>query len=412
MIKAVGMFLLLLLKIIGWALLLVLLVLAIALLLLLFVPLRYDVLAKNERSISPDPKGITANIQLRLKVNWLLHFLQVSVLYGPDGLSNQIRVAGIDIPKLLARHAEKKKARQNGKKRKSADNITLKDRSANEESLNKEFSKKELLNKDLQTEEIQIQEIQTGELKTEELKIEEIQKEELKTEKIQTQELKTEEIQTQKLKTEEIQAQDIQKKEIQTEEIQEEIIRKKERKKAQRSKKGQFKQDPQKDSNGKQQKEEHAKAERKHHTNASASKASAADTHQPGIFKKIRMQLQRLHKEYTDETNRHAVGRLWVELLKLLRSYKPRKLKADVSFSLADPSLTGMATGMLSLMPVIYRYPCSIVPDFTSEKLYAEGEISASGKVRIFVFLCSVLRLLRDKKFMQTVRRLMKRGSA
>lgn len=402
MIKAVGMFLLLLLKIIGWALLIVLLVLAIALLLLLFVPLRYDVLAKNERSTSLDSKGLTANVQLRLKVNWLLHFLQVSVLYGSDGLSNQIRVAGIDIPKLLVRHAEKKKARQNGKKRRSADNITLKDRSANEESLNKEFLKKELLNKDLQTEEIQIQEIQTGELKTE---------------KIQTQEVQTEEIQTQKLKTEEIQAQDIQKKEIQTqeiqtEEIQEEIIQKKESKKARRSKKEQFKQDPQKDSNGKQQKEEHAKAERKHYTNTSASKASAADTHQPGIFKKIRMQLQRLHKEYTDETNRHAVGRLWVELLKLLRSYKPRKLKADVSFSLADPSLTGMATGLLSLMPVIYRYPCSIVPDFTSEKLYAEGEISASGKVRIFVFLCSVLRLLRDKKFMQAVRRLMKRGSA
>lgn len=392
MIKAVGMFLLLLLKIIGWALLIVLLVLVIALLLLLFIPLRYDVLAKNERSTSLDSKGLTANVQLRLKVNWLLHFLQVSVLYGPDGLSNQIRVAGIDIPKLLARHAEKKKARQNGKKRKSADNITLKDRSANEESLNKEF-----LNKDLQTEEIQIQEIQT----------EEIQTQELKTEKIQTQE-----VQTQKLKTEEIQAQDIQKKEIQTQEIQEEIIQKKERKKAQRSKKGQFKQDPQKNSNRKQQKEEHAKAERKHHTNASDSKASAADTHQPGIFKKIRMQLQRLHKEYTDETNRHAVGCLWVELLKLLRSYKPRKLKADVSFSLADPSLTGMATGLLSLMPVIYRYPCSIVPDFTSEKLYAEGEISASGKVRIFVFLCSGLRLLRDKKFMQAVRRLMKRGSA
>ena len=130
------------------------------------------------------------------------------------------------------------------------------------------------------------------------------------------------------------------------------------------------------------------------------------------VLSKIRSQFRRFHQEFTDEVNRHALSHLWTELLKLLKSYKPRKLKADISFSLADPALTGMATGVISLMPVIYRYPCSIAPDFTSEKWYVEGEILARGRVTVFVFLLSLLRLLRDKKFMYVVRRLLKRGGA
>ena len=67
---------------------------------------------------------------------------------------------------------------------------------------------------------------------------------------------------------------------------------------------------------------------------------------------------------------------------------------------------------MISLMPWVYRYPCSIVPDFTAEKPYAEGEIEADGKVAVYVFLWSLLRLVRDKQFMQVVRRLLKRNGA
>ncbi|KAI4447115.1 hypothetical protein C823_001634 [Eubacterium plexicaudatum ASF492] len=111
MIKAVGLFLLLLLKIVGWALLILLLVLLAVCLLVLFVPVRYDVLVHSER-INP-----IANLRLRLKVNWLLHFIRVAVAYGPGGLSWQIRVAGVDIPKLLARRAEKKRRNADKQKR-------------------------------------------------------------------------------------------------------------------------------------------------------------------------------------------------------------------------------------------------------------------------------------------------------
>ena len=116
MIKAIGMFLLMLLKIAGWTLLILLIILLAALLLILFVPVHYDVLAKNERSMESGQKNPAANLRLQLKVSWLLHLVYISMQYGPDGLSNHIRVAGIDIPKFLAKRAEKK---ENHKKKKA-----------------------------------------------------------------------------------------------------------------------------------------------------------------------------------------------------------------------------------------------------------------------------------------------------
>ncbi len=137
--------------------------------------------------------------------------------------------------------------------------------------------------------------------------------------------------------------------------------------------------------------------------------SDGADKAEQGIFRKIRNGYERLRQEYTDEVNRHALGHLWTELLKLLRSYKPKKLQADLSFSLADPSLTGMATGILGMIPLVYRYPCSIQPDFTSEKLYVEGKIQAQGRVMVVICLTGAIRLLRDKEFMYVVRRITKR---
>lgn len=103
MIKTVGLFLLALLKIFGWVLLVLLLVLFAAFLLLVFVPVRYDVLASNEKSIAPAKANPVENLRLRIKVTWLLHFIHVSVIYGKEGLQTSVRAAGIDLIKLLAR---------------------------------------------------------------------------------------------------------------------------------------------------------------------------------------------------------------------------------------------------------------------------------------------------------------------
>ncbi len=143
--------------------------------------------------------------------------------------------------------------------------------------------------------------------------------------------------------------------------------------------------------------------ERRKKTTASGEKKSAGKSSKGSG-------LSRLYKEFTDETNRSAALHLWKEICYLFTHYRPQKLQADLSFSLADPSLTGRVLGALSLLPVIYRYPCRIVPDFESESVYFTGSVMMKGKISVTVFLISCLRILRDKNAMGCMRRLMGRS--
>lgn len=385
MIRAIGLFLLLLLKIAGWALLFAVLLLLVVFLLVLFVPIHYDVLALNEQSADLLEKNPVANLQLRLKVNWLLHLVHVTVCYGPDGLTNRIRIAGLDLPAMLAKRAEKKKSgRKSSPGFEKVKKATLEEAGPDEGQASQEKSRtgKEQV---FQMEENEIREnpIKENQNKTDPAvagQIENVRFREDQAAKKKSREAKTSE--GENLSSTDLNK-DLNKEETKHKNVKARNIKLKRRKRS-----------------------------RNHMHQKPEIKEQRADAPAQGIFSKIRFWYQRVRQEITDEVNRHAFSHLWRELLKLFKSYKPAKLRADLSFSLADPALTGTATGVLSMMPLLYRYPCRIVPDFTSEKLYVEGEILARGRVTIFIFLISVLRLLRDKEFMHVVRRLMKRERA
>lgn len=529
MIRAIGLFLLALLKIAGWTLLLAVLILLVVLLLVLFVPIHYEVLALNEQSADPLEKNPVANLQLRLKVTWLLHLVHVTVSYGPLGLSNKIRIAGVDILKLLAKIAARKKAGKKGKKLKRSqkkrfakksqaaassveNSLSVSDRNdgmenpqTNEtqtmqqgelpvetdaaentpvtETSAREFPSEELREKESLASFIPIQESHADEAPTSQFPSEqndtssllamkqyhttasvksgeEKQKKETKGETEQKEiseqiEIAKEnmsdqtetsgvenmseqkeisdqanipeqieiseanisdkiEISDQEQTPEQTEKPDqanmSEQKETSDQEQTSDPIEPPDQKKTSKKKK---KSDKKKQKQEKRNKKKLQKRSRKRLKAEKPKKKDAfsdgADKAEQGIFRKIRNGYERLRQEYTDEVNRHALGHLWTELLKLLRSYKPKKLQADLSFSLADPSLTGMATGILGMIPLVYRYPCSIQPDFTSEKLYVEGKIQAQGRVMVVICLTGAIRLLRDKEFMYVVRRITKR---
>ena len=611
MIRAIGLFLLALLKIAGWTLLLAVLILLVVLLLVLFVPIHYEVLALNEQSADPLEKNPVANLQLRLKVTWLLHLVHVTVSYGPLGLSNKIRIAGVDILKLLAKIAARKKAGKKGKKlkrskkkrfakksqaaassvtgenskdksgayEKETEGVSVNNASSVENSLSvsdgmenpqtnetqamqqgelpvetdaaentpvtensaSEFPSEELREKESLASFIPIQESHADEAPTSQFPTEqndtssllamkqyhttasvksgeEKQKKETKGEtdqkeiseqieiakenmsdqtetsdvenmseqkEISDQEQTSEqteisdqanipeqievseanmseqielfetkiseqtEISDQEQTSEQTEKPDqvnmseqielfetkvsdkieipdqeqifdqsetsdqanmSEQKETSDQEQTSDPIETPDKKKASKKKE---KSDKKKLNQEKRNKKKLQKRSRKRLKAEKPKKKDAfsdgADKAEQGIFRKIRNGYERLRQEYTDEVNRHALGHLWTELLKLLRSYKPKKLQADLSFSLADPSLTGMATGILGMIPLVYRYPCSIQPDFTSEKLYVEGKIQAQGRVMVVICLTGAIRLLRDKEFMYVVRRITKR---
>ena len=483
--RAIGLFLLALLKFAGWTVLILLLVLLTVLLLVLFVPVRYEVVAKNTRSIVPQQNDLTANLRLQLKVNWLLHLVHVTVCYGADGLSNRIRIFGLDLSKILAKRkssARKRSARKSSVKKPSGDlgknpeTVTAKQKPVKHqpaddpsgqtksgEELISESESEDLNYADLisENENLNHAHLKEEDAKQKNVKVQnaEIEKTkgtstkagdtEIENTKVTSAKAGNLEIENTKATSTKAGNTEIEKtKETSTKAGNTEIETVNTRNTTGKNSKGNrnegsnensekrgpkktgYKKPDHKKKNYKRSSKRKTKnsitpdrntenADKTKHWKSGShtrkkteTKEKHADASGQGIFSKIRFWYQRVRKEITDEVNQHALSHFWRELLKLLKSYKPRKLKADVSFSLADPALTGTVTGVFSMMPLLYRYPCRIVPDFTSEKLYVEGEILARGRVTVLVFLLSVLRLLRDKEFMHVVRRLMKREHA
>ena len=100
----------------------------------------------------------------------------------------------------------------------------------------------------------------------------------------------------------------------------------------------------------------------------------------------------------TDEKNQYVVKKIWKELLYLLKHFGFRKIKTDLTFSLADPALTGQVLGVICMMPFLYRYEFGLYPDFESEQYYLKGTYDIRGRVRIIHILLAVIRLLLDKQ--------------
>lgn len=383
--RTIGLFLLALLKIFGWVLLALLLLLIVGLLLVLFVPVRYQVFVSNGRSTEPGQSPM-ANLRLRVKVTWLLHLVRVSIRFGEDGLQTNIRAAGVDVKKVLAwfgRRSEKKAGAESGSEADAAAGAMQKAPVQNQEQDMPAANSGSMIAYDADKPKTYKSEEPAEETEPEPTEDFKQSKAAGKSEKKQKKKNKQKQKQKQKKK---------QKKKKESNKVRKQQHKQKRKRKA-----------------GKKQKKRKSKT-----ATGAGSMAASGNRQQPkqSIVARLRSLYRRLHREFTDQANRHAVSSLFAEVLRLLRSYRPRKLRAEVSFSLANPAWTGGAVGMISLMPWVYRYPCTIVPDFTAEKPYAEGEIEADGKVAVYVFLWSLLRLVRDKQFMQVVRRLLKRNGA
>ncbi len=412
MIKTVGLFLLALLKIFGWVLLVLLLVLFAAFLLLVFVPVRYDVLASNEKSIAPAKANPVENLRLRIKVTWLLHFIHVSVIYGKEGLQTSVRAAGIDLIKLLARL--RRRSRQIAEPEDKEDSQAF-DPAQTKDPVDRTDPSKQINVPD-QTDPFE-REKEAAYIKDDGTFQDPNRTDEHNPVQEPTRTDENDPIQ----EPTQTDGNDLIQESTQTDEndpIQDAVQidgsdsenkqKQKQQKKRKRTKK-RTKQNIKRKSKNTSRQSFRSKAQQEADAAPHAQQESAP---KEGLFQRMRRVYQKVRQEVNDEANRHAISSLFSELLKLLRSYKPRKLRADVSFSLADPAWTGHVTGILSMMPWIYRYPCRIIPDFTADQAYIEGEVQARGKVTVGVFLLSLLRLVRDKQFMKVVRRLLKRGGA
>ena len=114
-----------------------------------------------------------------------------------------------------------------------------------------------------------------------------------------------------------------------------------------------------------------------------------------GTIKKAGEKKEFLTAFLTYEKHQRAFEAVKKELCHLLHVLKPKKLQANVTFGLSDPSWTGYMLAFLgSIYGLIGEY-VQIQPDFEERKL--EGNASAEGKIRVIYFAVPDWKLFWNK---------------
>jgi len=111
-----------------------------------------------------------------------------------------------------------------------------------------------------------------------------------------------------------------------------------------------------------------------------------------GRVRSLKESYARFKGEVSDEKNRMA-------------RLKPKYIDGGVDFSTGDPALTGLLTGALSMLPVLYQYGACVYPDFTSDTPYLKGALSLGGRMSLYHGLLCLIRLIRNKNTMQFIQK-------
>lgn len=89
---------------------------------------------------------------------------------------------------------------------------------------------------------------------------------------------------------------------------------------------------------------------------------------------------------------------------KVLKSIRPRKLRADILFGTGSPDTTGYAFGIYGMLCSWLGKGVTVTPDF--ERAVLAGELDAAGHITIFQLLWHGLRLVTDRRLRELVDKL------
>ena len=138
-------------------------------------------------------------------------------------------------------------------------------------------------------------------------------------------------------------------------------------------------------------------------------KKTAKKNNKESSGKDIRLLFDQFQRELKDEGNHRAVRHVFSEVRYLVSHFGPRKVQADVCFSLGDPSSTGYVTAVLSVCPFSYGKNTRILPDFETDQFYLKGWLDVKGHVRAVHLLVSGLRLLFDRDIRMIIKKVLKK---
>lgn len=101
---------------------------------------------------------------------------------------------------------------------------------------------------------------------------------------------------------------------------------------------------------------------------------------------------EKIMEAVSDEVHKKAFIKTKNEVFKLLRRWKPKKLKADIHYGFEDPCLTGQVLAGLSVIYPFVGEHLEVEPDFENKVL--EGSLQVKGNIRMFPIVCLLWNLV------------------
>ena len=124
------------------------------------------------------------------------------------------------------------------------------------------------------------------------------------------------------------------------------------------------------------------------------------------IYDKIKSIVQNINyyiEILKEEETKVIFGRVLGRLLTVLKSIRPRKLKADILVGTGEPDTTGYLMAVAGMMyPYLGRH-VNITPDF--DNTIFEGRVEFKGRITLFVIIIHVLKLYMDKELRNLINR-------
>lgn len=104
------------------------------------------------------------------------------------------------------------------------------------------------------------------------------------------------------------------------------------------------------------------------------------------------------------EDTKGLLNHSFIRLGKILKSIRPRKLKADIRFGTGSPDTTGYVYAAYGILCPYLGRKVLVVPDFDQAVL--EGELDAAGHITVFKLLWHGLMLVFDKRLKKLIAKL------
>ena len=129
------------------------------------------------------------------------------------------------------------------------------------------------------------------------------------------------------------------------------------------------------------------------------------------IYDKIKEIWQNIsyYKELLEDSeSKLLLSHVILRIRKVLKSLRPRKLKAEILFGTGAPDTTGYAYGVYGMLMPMLGPSVLVTPDF--QRAVFEGDFQASGFTTLAVLLWQVLRVVMDKRLKQFIDKLKRKN--